>query len=163
MTSTEILAYLGTWSVIGCAVFGLFVVLVFKSGFVWTARDQDGMLKKKMPLSGYLAMLTIPLGLTGLQLAANYLGLPQHGVGVGFWSLWLLNFAHYLILFAYDTLVIDGLVLGVWRPGFLQLPDEMGRESMKQHMLLSLPVGVVAGLVLTAINTSLSHFLLPPI
>jgi hypothetical protein len=160
MTWAEALAYLALWSAVGCALFSLFVVAVFRSGFVWTARDQDGLLKKKMPLSGYLAMLTIPLGLTGLQLAANYFGLPRHGVEVGFWSLWLLNFVHYLILFAYDTLVIDGLVLGVWRPGFLQLPDEMGRESMKRHMLLSLPVGVVAGLVLTAINTSLSHFLL---
>jgi len=116
-----------------------------------------------MPLGGYLAMLTIPLGLTGIQVAANYLGLTRRGFELGFWSLWLLNLGHYLVLFAYDTLVIDGLVLGVWRPGFLKLPDEMGRESMKQHMLLSLPVGVVAGLVLTAISTSLSHFLLPAI
>ncbi|MGD2205591.1 MAG: hypothetical protein PVH17_02320, partial [Anaerolineae bacterium] len=113
-----------------------------------------------MPFSGYLAMLTIPLGLTGLQVAANYWGLVRRGIEIGFWSLWLLNLGHYLILFAYDTLVIDGLVLAEWRPGFLQLPDEMGRASMKRHMLLSLPVGVAAGVVLTAITTTVSYLVL---
>jgi hypothetical protein len=160
MTGSEVLVYLGLWGVVGCALFSLFVVIVFRTGIVWTARGRDGLLKQKMPRSGYLAMLTIPLGLAGLQVAANYLGLARRGLELGFWSLWLLNLAHYLLLFIYDTLVIDGLVLAVWRPRFLKLPDEMGRESMGRHMLMSLPVGVAAGLVLTAINTGIAHFVL---
>jgi hypothetical protein len=34
----------------------------------------------------------------------------------------------------------DGLMLGYWRPAFLQLPDAMGWTSIKEHMLKSIPV-----------------------
>ena len=64
--------------------------------------------------------------------------------------------AHYLVLFLYDTLVIDGLVIGVWRPSFLRLPDAMGRQSMKRHMLVSIPAGLLIGAALTAISTAVS-------
>jgi hypothetical protein len=78
----------------------------------------------------------------------------------GFGHLFLLNYGHYLMLFLFDTAVIDGLVLGVWRPGFLRLPDAMGGESMKKHILISIPIGVVAGLGLSAISTAVSYFTL---
>jgi hypothetical protein len=48
----------------------------------------------------------------------------------------LLEFGHYLILFMFDAVVIDDLVLSVRRPGFLQLPEAIGAESMKKHILL---------------------------
>ena len=71
-----------------------------------------------------------------------------------------MNFGHYLLLFLFDTLVIDGLVLAVWRPAFLRLPDAMGGESMKRHMLLSIPVGTVAGIGLSAVSTVISYLAL---
>jgi hypothetical protein len=59
----------------------------------------------------------------------------------------------------FDTVVVDGLVLSVWRPGFLQLPEGMDGESMKRHMLLSIPVGMMAGIGLTALSTVISYSL----
>lgn len=59
-----------------------------------------------------------------------------------------------------ETVVIDGLVLSVWRPGFLQLSDAIGGESMKKHMLLSIPIGTATGAGLTAISTVISFFTL---
>ena len=38
MTIQEILRYLAVWSVIGCALFCDYVVIVFRSGLVYTAR-----------------------------------------------------------------------------------------------------------------------------
>ena len=160
MTFDRILGYLAAWSAIGCAVFGVYVVVVFRTGIVYTAREEDGTLKKRIPLSGYLNMLILLLGIVGLQVAANYLGLARKAIEIGFLSLFLLNFGHYLILFIFDTAVIDGLVLSVWRPGFLQLPDAMGAESMKKHILLSIPVGTVFGIGLTAVSTVVSYFTL---
>jgi hypothetical protein len=156
VTSSQTIAYLAVWGIVGCLIFSLFVVVAFRSGLVWTARDRDGTLKRRIPLRGCLAMSIIPAGLLGLQLAANDWGLRREGLELDFWSLWLLNFGHYLVLFVYDTAVIDGLVLGVWRPGFLQLTDEIGQESMRQHILVSIPVGLVAGTGMTAISTGLS-------
>ncbi|MEJ2607018.1 MAG: hypothetical protein P8Z41_10125 [Anaerolineales bacterium] len=89
---------------------------------------------------------------------ANYYGLARSGLTIPFMVLFLLNFVHYIILFLFDTLVIDGLVIGVWRPEFLRLPDDMGAESMKKHMLKSIPVGIVAGVALTVISTAISYF-----
>jgi hypothetical protein len=105
-------------------------------------------------------MLSLLLGIVGLQVVANYLGLAREAIEISFFPLFLLNFGHYLILFVFDTAVIDGLVLSVWRPGFLQLPDAIGAESMKKHILLSIPVGVVAGIGLTAVSTAVSYFTL---
>jgi Na+-transporting NADH:ubiquinone oxidoreductase subunit NqrE len=160
MTWRSVLGYLGAWSGIGCALFVVYVVVVSRTGLVYTARKQDGTLKEQIPLSGYLNMLILLLCIVGLQVAANYFGLARKALDISLSHLFLLNLGHYLILFAFDTAVIDGLVLGVWRPAFLRLPDAMGGESMKKHALASIPVGVVAGLVLTVISTAISYLTL---
>ena len=160
MTLEGVLGYLGLWSAIGCAVFSAYVVVAFRTGMVFTARKKDGTLKERIPVSGCLNMLILLLGIIGFQVGANYLGIVGKGHEVSFFSLLLLNFGHYVVLFLFDTVVVDGLVLSVWRPGFLQLPEAMGRESMKRHMLLSIPVGVMAGIGLTALSTAISYSLL---
>jgi len=160
VTPEDVLHYLGLWSAIGCALFSVFVVVAFRTGIVFAARQEDGTLKKRIPLRGRLAMLIIPLGIVGLQVVANYLGIARKDLEVSFASLFLLNLGHYLILFTFDSVVIDGLVLSVWRPGFLRLPDAIGWESMKRHILLSIPIGMVVGIGLTAVSTAISYFTL---
>ena len=160
MPLEEALRYLGLWSTIGCALFSVFVVVAFRTGIVFTARKEDGTLKKRIPVRGRLAMLTIPLGIVGLQVVANYFGISRQAFEVSFASLFLLNFGHYLILFTFDSVVIDGLVISVWRPAFLRLPDAMGLESMKRHILLSIPIGTLFGTVLAAVSTTISYFTL---
>lgn len=48
---TDVLSYLIVWSLIGCAGFSVYVVVVFRTGIVYTARKQDGTLKEKPPLA----------------------------------------------------------------------------------------------------------------
>lgn len=103
---------------------------------------------------GFLMMII------AFQLVANYFGLFQKNQDWDFLPLYILNFGHYLILFLYDTLVIDYGLLGKWRPGFLRLPEKMGQISMRKHILLSLPVGIGAGSVLCVVVTLISYFLL---
>ena len=160
MSAPEVLEFYLLWSVVGCLAFSVFVIVVFKTGVAWIARNRTGELKQDMPLQGYLAMLIIPLSIIGLELAANYVSLKRNGVDLRFQHLWLLNFGLYIILLLYDTLVIDYLVLLVWRPSFLEIPDELERGSMRQHLLLSLPIGVGAGVVITSLIALISHFVL---
>ena len=160
MTFTEILAYLGVWSTIGCIAFSLYVIVVFRTGAVFTARKADGTLKERVPLSGYLNMAFFLVLIVGFQVIANIFGIARRGYDISLFFLFLLNYGHYLVLFLFDTVVIDGLVLAVWRPQFLHLPDAMDGASLKEHILKSLPVGIAAGIVLTALSTLLSFWLL---
>ncbi len=156
----QIVTYLALWSIIGIAAFNVFVIVVFRTGIVWAARTRDGKLKKRIPWAGIFAMLSILGGIVGLQTAANYFGLASWGIPLSFGQLFLLNFGHYLILLAYDTFVIDYLVLSRWRPAFLLIPDEMNTESMREHIIASLPIGTIIGAVLTAISTAITYFML---
>ena len=154
-----LLPYLLIWGLIGCVLFFILVVILFRTGLVYTARKPDGTLKEKIPLSGKAAMLILPVTYFIFQVLSNYIGLSRQGIRVNFGLLFLLNYAVYLILFLFDTFFIDGFVLAIWRPDFLELPDEMGKESMKKHILLSIPIGLVLGGALTFISTTTSYFL----
>ena len=159
MTTQEVFSYLALWSAIGWALFSAYVVVVFRTGLVYTARNDDGTLKEQMPPSGQLNMLALLVAIVGFQVGANYVGIAGKTYQISFLSLYLLNFVHYLILFVYDTVFIDGFVLGVWRPDFLQIPEAMGGESMMRHMVQSLPIGLVAGVALSAFSTAISYSL----
>jgi hypothetical protein len=160
MTLAETLRYLGIWSAVGCIAFSLYVIVVFRTGIFFTARKEDGTLKERIPLSGYFNMLLILVIIVGFQVIANTVGIDRRGYAIGLLPLFLLNYGHYLVLFLFDTVVIDGLVLGVWRPQFLRLPEAMRGATMKEHILKSIPVGIAAGIVLTALSTTISFLML---
>ena len=159
MTLNTILSYLLIWGLIGCVLFFAMVVVLFRTELVYTARKKDGTLKEEIPLSGKLAMLIIPFSFFVFQVLSNYLGLVQNEINLSYGHLYLLNCGVYLIFFLFDTFFIDGFVLAKWRPDFLQLPDEMGEASMKKHILVSLPIGLLLGVLLTLISTAASYFL----
>ena len=170
MNITGVLLYLGLWGFAGCFFFSLFVIVVFRTGFVWKARNKEGLLKKKLPAGSIAGMLLIPAAILGLQVCADYFGFKE-GIfssstlpGSG-WSLnkvlylFLFNFHLYLLLFAYDTIVVDYLVLVKWRPRFLKIPNTLTDESMKKHIKYSIPVGIGVGIVLSLISTAVSYFI----
>jgi hypothetical protein len=158
MTQIQVLSYLLLWGLIGCGLFSVIVVVFFRTRLVYTARKENGTLKDNIPVSGKLVMLILPVSYITFQVIANYFGLVQQEITLSYWALFLLNYGVYLILFLFDTLVIDGYVISIWRPGFLQLPDAMGKESMKKHILASIPVGLFIGAILTFISTTTSYF-----
>ena len=153
------LSYLFFWGLIGCLLFFALVIVLFRTGVVYTARKRDGTLRDEIPLSGKFAMLIIPLCLTLFLLLANKISLVQNDLTQNFWQIFRLNYDLYLILFLFDTFFIDGFTLTIWRPGFFKIPDEMGRESMSKHILVSLPIGLVLGVFLTIIPSTASYFL----
>ena len=159
MNMSTVLSYLLIWGLTGCVIFFIIVVILFRTGLVYTARKLDGTLMEDIPISGKLAMLILPVSYLVFQIISNYFGLVRQGFLLNFWQLFMLNYGLYLILFLFDTFFIDGFVLPIWRPAFLQLPNEMGKESMKRHILISIPVGLVIGAALTLISTTTSYIL----
>jgi hypothetical protein len=160
MSSNDVLIYLVLWSLIGAFLFSLFVLFVYRSGVVYISRKQDGTLKEEIPLRGYLVSFGFLLAIVGFLFLANYLGLARKSIRLGFMDLMLLNLALYLVLFLFDTLFIDAFVLGYWRPAFLQLPEETGLDSMRVHILKSIPVGTLFGILIAVLSTAISFFTL---
>lgn len=159
MTLSEWVRYIAIWGLAGALVFCLFVFAVFRSGLVFAARKPDGTLKDRIPLTGVVAMATFLFLLITFFLLANRLGLAAHLAGASFVQLFLLNLTLFLVLFAFDTLFIDALVLGVWRPSFLRLPQEMGSSSMAEHIRRSLPIGIISGIILALVTAAISYLL----
>jgi hypothetical protein len=160
MSSQDVVSFLILWSTIGSVLFSIYVVVAFRTGIVYSARKDDGTLKERIPLNGYINMALFLFVIIGYFMVANYLGVKNRGFDINFKSLLLLNYLLYLILFIYDTLVIDGLVLGVWRPKFLRLREGIGSESMMKHILISIPVGAIFGLVLMVLAAGISYIIL---
>ena len=160
MSVKDVICYLALWSLIGAALFSAFVGFVFRSGIVYTSRKENGTLKESIPLRGILVMVAFLLSIVGFLVLANYLGLARKHAHLGFGALFLLNMSLYLILFLFDTLIIDGFVLARWRPAFLHLSDQLGRESMREHITRSIPVGIVFGLIISGLSAAISCFVI---
>lgn len=160
MSTAEVVIYLTVWGMIGSVIFSFFVIFVFRTGIVYSAREEDGLLKEKIPLRGYLTSGIFLLCIVGFLVLANYFGIFRKGIQLSFMAFYTLNLTLYLILFLFDTIVIDGFVLGYWRPAFLQLPEAMGWTSMKEHMLKSIPVGIIFGLIIALLSSLISFYLL---
>jgi hypothetical protein len=158
MSSGNILVYLAFWSLVGAILFSVFVLFVFRADLVYLSRKENGTLKDRIPIRGYLLMLAFLLVVIGFLVTANYFGIFRKPFEISFMGLFGLNLMLYLILFIYDTAFIDGFVLGYWRPGFLNLSDEMSGQSMGEHIIKSIPVGLVFGLLLSGVSTLISYF-----
>ena len=147
--------YAVRWGIVGSAVFSVLVFMFFRTGFVFTARDQEGKLKRDMPLIGYAAMSIVLFGVLGIQMY----GFSHSVVQVaGFVDVFVLNYALYLFLLLYDTLVVDILVLCIWKPGFLRVPEGEGFTSIRHHVGTLLP-GSVIGFICTLISTAIIVYL----
>ena len=75
-----------------------------------------------------------------------------------FIGIFVLNYALYLLLFLYDTLIIDIVILVKWHPDFLHLPDEEVFTSVNYHLKTLIP-GSILGLAVTAISVFLTVFI----
>jgi hypothetical protein len=156
MSASLIFYYLPMGTLIGVAVFSLVVIYLFRSGRVYDSRNEEGHLKKEMPLKGLLTMLAFITLIIAFMAFTNYFSLVRNGYEPKFWPLFGLNLALIMILIVYDTLVIDWWVIGHWRPAFLQLPDTMDKEQMKEHILRSFYVAPLFGLLLAALSAGVT-------
>jgi len=159
MSATLILNYLLTWGLLGSAAFSLIVVYLFRSGRVYDARTREGHLKEDMPRKGMLNILSFLVLVIAFITATNYLSLVSLGATLAFWPLFSLNLALMLILVIFDTLVIDWWMIGLWRPAFLQLPNEMDRQQMKVHIRRTLVVAPPICLLIALLSAGVTILL----
>ena len=148
----SILKYLLMWGSIGSLLFTILVFLFFLTGVLYAAvENPDPKTKRK----GMIGSLIILLGIIFIQSVSTITSLTSYRENADFIAIFMFNYVLYLILFLYDTLIIDILILVKLHPDFLHLPDEDVFTSAKYHLKTLIP-GSILGLPLTAISVLLT-------
>ena len=147
------------WFLIGAFLLNLIVFLVYTTGMVHTAREKDGTLKKKMSLKGLLAMLGMLLLILLFIQGFDYTTF-RNVDPLRFSDILIANTILILLLVFYDSFFIDLFVLGKWRPGFLNIPEELTLESMKQHVKKQFTLGWLIVVPLILLSALINYLLL---
>ena len=122
------------WSLVGTAGFTLLLILASVTKAFQLTRDEEGRLRKPMPLGGRVVMAGFILTIFLFLIAAVYFGLHMKGISLSFWTLWLMNFMIFFTLLLFDTFIIDILILVLWHPAFLKLPNTEMFTSATFHL-----------------------------
>lgn len=140
------------WGLVGILCFTLILLVVLKSGLMAKVRDENGELRKPMPLVGKLAKLMMVFSVVLYFWVVDYFGVVKPGFDPSFLHLFLLNLGLFLIILLYDTFVIDILIIVIWHPDFLPLTDAPGFTSIKYHLKTLLP-GTLLGLFFSLLSS----------
>jgi len=155
MSSLSVITYLLVWGFVGSVLFTIIVYLFFLTGVIYAAiENPDPKTKKK----GMIGSLIILIGIILIQSVSTISSLDSYRGNADFISVFILNYALYLILFFYDTIIIDIVILVKWHPDFLHLPDEEVFTSVSYHLRTLIP-GSILGLAVTAISVFLTSFI----
>lgn len=147
--------YLLVWGVIGSILFSLIVILFFLTGIIYVAvENPDPKTKKK----GVIGSLIILFGIILIQSVSTISSLDIYRNNADYIGIFVLNYALYLLLFLYDTFIIDIVILVKWHPNFLHLPDDEVFTSVNYHLRTLIP-GSILGLAVTAISVFLTSFI----
>ena len=136
----------------GAFLLTIILLIVFRTGIVYSNRKEDGTLKERMRLKGYVVMgLTLVLILI-FFVFCDYLTFRD--ISPGLMRIFVFNVLLVTSLSLYDGLVIDLWVLGKVRPSILHLSDAVTMDSMKYHVkkqftvawVIKIPLAVMSGL-----------------
>jgi hypothetical protein len=116
------------------------VVFVFKTGLVYESRDEQGLLKKRMSRTGLITIIGVLLLVVLFFFCFDWFAF-QSVDHPPFLIIVLLNGILLLLLDLFDALVIDIVVLGMWKPVWLKLPEQLTQNSMWEHVKKQWTVG----------------------
>ncbi len=77
---------------------------------------------------------------------------------LSFFEVFSYNFVLIFALFSWDTFFLDLIVIPRFRPKFLNIPEEMTRETMKQHAIESMTAVMVPLIIVVLLCTTISYF-----
>lgn len=139
---------------IGSILLIITVVVVYKTKVVYAAREKSGVLKRKIPAAGILSMLFFLSLLLAFLVGFDVVSFGKPG-SYPIAEIILYNFILVTALSLFDAFVIDYLILGCWKPGFLQIPVEVTTDSMKIHIKKQLSIGWLIKIPLAVISAFL--------
>lgn len=153
MLAADLLWFVIRWGVIGSAAVTAYLVIAWQAGLVSTVRDESGALRRA-PMAGVLTGIGSVLMFIVLLVLADVRELVGPGVDLPFARLYALNYLVCIFWLLYDTIVIDILIVVVWHPPFLRLPDREAHGSPAYH-LRTIPRGMILAAIITGVATSI--------
>ena len=150
---TEYIKTTSIWFIVSSLVFSGVVYILFHYDLVKETRNKRGELKKKQSIKGLMSIIIFALCV--IAFLYFYDVAVFSGGKARFLNVLLVNFIMIMLVTAYDSFVIDLLVLGIIRPAFLKIPDEMDLNEMKKHVKRTYVVGWIFIVPLTLIPSIL--------
>ena len=150
--------YILKWGVIGICVFSILIIIAAITRIQRFVRDEEGRLRKDMPIAGRLFMFIWALMMLGFFIISSYFDL-SYSEQFRFGYFFLNNFLIYLVILFYDTFIIDILVIVVLHPDFLNFPKTEGYTSIPFHLKTLIP-GTLYGLALSLISSVICWYFL---
>lgn len=141
---------------IGSAVITVYLLVAWRVGVLGSARDESASVRDRLGIAAVSVSIVIYVAPLCL---ADLVGIEHRGE-FSFGRLWAINYLVCFFWLLFDTFVIDILLVGVWHPDFLTLPDARTHGSASHH-LATIPRGMVLGVVLSGTATVISWFVMP--
>lgn len=142
------------WFFSGAALLLVVTYLVYKTKVVYAAREKSGVIKRQIPAAGILSMLVFLLLVLAFLVGFDVVSFGKPGSN-SITEIILYNFLLVTALSLFDAFVIDYLILGCWKPEFLQIPLEVTTDSMKIHIKKQLSIGWLIKIQLAVISAFL--------
>ncbi|HMB62995.1 MAG TPA: hypothetical protein VKN36_07985 [Eudoraea sp.] len=142
---------------IGCVLFTIWLILFGLGGWVRHVRDKEGKFRKKWNWQGVLGMTVFAAFLLGVLVWGNLRLQMLSMEAPGFTLLFLNSFGIFFMIHLYDLIVIDYLLIVLWHPKLLNLPNTEYYTSIWPH-IKGFAKGIPLGLVASGIAAMLSLF-----
>ncbi|NER13063.1 hypothetical protein GWK08_06410 [Leptobacterium flavescens] len=138
---------------IGCLIFMLWILFFSYSGMAKAVRDREGNFTGKLNWKSVLAFSIFIAFLFGIMHFGNVRLINHLGQDPGLWTLWLNSFGIFFTVHLFDLIVLDYLIIVVWHPAFLKLPDTDYYRKLRPHLIgffKGIPLGIASSF-LTAV------------
>ena len=155
MLAADLVWFVLRWGLIGGIAVTVYLVGVWQLGFIPSVRNESGGSPRAVLVAAVVTGAGSLLLYTVLLVMADVRDLLEGGIDLPFARLYALNFLVYLFWLFYDTFVIDILLVSVWHPAFLRLPEQQAHGSVAYH-LRTIPRGLILGAFVSGVATSIS-------
>lgn len=135
---------------LGCIVFTGFLLLMSYSGIASAMRDEEGKFIKEKNFKSVLGAIMFLCFLFGLLFFANIKYTNSLSTKPELIDLWINSLGVFFIVHIYDLIVLDYLIIIIWHPKFLNLPNTGYYRSFRPHVIgffKGIPLGIIASLI----------------
>lgn len=152
MTADSLFQFVLRWGVTGSLLLAAYLIITWQTGFFGLLRTEPDTARRRAPRASLLAGIGSILMYIVLMVVADMQDLVGDGVEQAFSSLLAYNYTLYIFWLLFDTIFIDILLVTVWHPSLLRLPEPEAHGSVAYH-LRTIPRGLVLGMPVTLVAT----------
>ena len=157
--AADLVRFVLRWGITGSLLLSAYLIIAWQTAFFGLLRAGPDSPRRNFLRASLLTGLGSILMYIALMVVADMQDLAAGGTRPTFSFLLAHNYTVYIFWLLFDTVVIDILLVTVWRPGFLRLPAAVEHGSVTYH-LRTIPRGLILGMPVTLVATGIVLLLL---